>query len=98
MYRQKNYPDLSDLITGIIFTGQNNHSNYFMQKRNPNEDQKTQSKPAETTQLNSSPDEKVTEALEQAEADMEQDTDLNTEPDPAADLDEGELARLEGEK
>ncbi len=69
-----------------------------MQKENQNEDQKNQSKPEETTQPNSNQDEKVTEALEQAETDMEQDPDLSTKPDPAADLDEGELARLEGEE
>jgi hypothetical protein len=69
-----------------------------MQKRNKNEDQKNQSKPEETTQPNSGQDEKVTEALKQAETDMEQDPDLSTEPDPAGDLDEGELARLEGEE
>ena len=67
-----------------------------MQKGNKNKDQKNQSKPEETTQPNSNQDEKVTEALEQAEADMEQDPDLSTGPDTAADLDEGELARLEG--
>ncbi len=42
--------------------------------------------------------ENVTEALKQAEKDIEKDADLNNEPDPAADLDEGELARLESEK
>lgn len=69
-----------------------------MQKRNKNEDQKKQGNPEEITQGNSVQDEKVNEALEQAEADMEQDPDLSTAPDPAADLDEGELARLEGEE
>ncbi len=42
-----------------------------------------------------STDEHVTEAHEQAEADMEQDPDLNSQPDPTADLDEGEIARLD---
>ena len=37
------------------------------------------------------------EALKQAEKDISKDPDLSPEPDPAADLDEGELARLEGE-
>ena len=69
-----------------------------MQKENQNEDQKNQSKPEETTQPNSNQDEKVTEALEQAETDMEQDSDLSIKPDPAADLDEGGLAGLEGEE
>ena len=69
-----------------------------MQKRNKNEDQKKQGKPEEIKQGTSVQDKKVIEALEQAEADMEQDPDLSTGPDPAADLDEGELARLEGEE
>jgi hypothetical protein len=39
-----------------------------------------------------------TKAAEQAaEADMEKDLDLTPPPDPADGLDEGELARLEGE-
>ena len=69
-----------------------------MQKRNKDEDQKKQGNPEEITRDNSVQDEKVTEALEQAEADMEQDPDLSTGPDTAADLDEGELAKLEGEE
>lgn len=32
-----------------------------------------------------------------AEADIEKDVDLTPPPDPGDDLDEGELARLEGE-
>ncbi len=39
--------------------------------------------------------EKVVEAHEQADADMERDPDLGAK-DPNADLDEGEMARLEG--
>lgn len=39
----------------------------------------------------------VTEAHKQAEQDIEKDPDLNLEPKPGDDLDEGELARLEGE-
>jgi hypothetical protein len=39
--------------------------------------------------------ETVAEAHEQADKDIEKDPDF--QPDPAADLDEGELARLEGE-
>lgn len=42
-------------------------------------------------------DENVAAAHEQAEADIEQDADLNSTPDPAADLDEGELAQLDNE-
>ncbi len=59
--------------------------------------ERDQNKTENISKSNSEQNEKVTEALEQAEADMEQDPDLNIEPDPAADLDEGELARLEGE-
>lgn len=36
-------------------------------------------------------------AHDQAEKDIEQDPDLNTQPHREDDLDEGELARLEGE-
>ena len=39
--------------------------------------------------------ETVAQAHEQADKDIEKDPDF--QPDPAADLDEGELARLEGE-
>ena len=40
-----------------------------------------------------------TQAAEKAaEADIEKDPDLTPPPDPGADLDEGELARLEGEE
>ena len=38
----------------------------------------------------------LTEAHEQAEKDIEKDPDLNLEPKPGDDLDEGELARLDG--
>jgi hypothetical protein len=57
-----------------------------------------------TAELNTDKDKKdpqndtektVTQAHEQAEKDIEKDPDL--QPDPTADLDEGELARLEGE-
>jgi hypothetical protein len=37
-------------------------------------------------------------AEKSAEADIEKDLDLTPPADPADDLDEGELARLEGEK
>lgn len=37
----------------------------------------------------------VIAAHDQAEKDMENDDDLNTQPDPSADLDEGEMARFE---
>ncbi len=39
--------------------------------------------------------ETVIAAHDQAEKDMENDDDLNIQPDPAADLDEGEMARYE---
>ena len=42
--------------------------------------------------------ENTVEALKQAEKDISKDPDLSPEPDPAKDLDEGELARLEGEQ
>jgi hypothetical protein len=38
------------------------------------------------------------EALKEAEKDISNDPDLSPAPDPAEDLDEGELARLEGEE
>lgn len=41
--------------------------------------------------------EHVTEAHEQAEKDIDMDPDLNLKPERGDDLDEGELARLEGE-
>ncbi len=41
--------------------------------------------------------EHIEEAHEQAEKDIEMDPDLSSKPEPGDDLDEGELARLEGE-
>lgn len=38
------------------------------------------------------------DAYEQAEKDIEKDPELNSQPNPGDDLDEGELARLEGEE
>ena len=46
-------------------------------------------------QLHNSNDTKAAEKA--AEADIEKDLDLTPPKDPADDLDEGELARLEGE-
>ena len=40
-------------------------------------------------------DEKVAEALKQAEHDIEEDPDFQ-DPGPTADMDEGEIARFEG--
>ena len=51
----------------------------------PKKDQKTSAEKATTT------------AHDQAEKDIEEDPDLNTQPHREDDLDEGELARLEGE-
>lgn len=42
-------------------------------------------------------DENVAKAFEQAEADIETDPELNDEPAPEDDLDEGELARLDND-
>ena len=39
----------------------------------------------------------TSQAHDQAEKDIEQDPDLNTKPHSEDELDEGELARLEGE-
>lgn len=39
----------------------------------------------------------IAKAHEQAEKDIDKDPDLNSDPQPGDDLDEGELARLEGE-
>lgn len=43
------------------------------------------------------PDKTITEAHIQAEEDIEKDPDLNSTSSKEDDLDEGELARLEGE-
>jgi len=40
---------------------------------------------------------KVVEAHKQADKDIEQDPDLSPRPNPEDEMDEGELARLEGE-
>jgi len=40
---------------------------------------------------------KAEEAHQQADQDIEHDPDFTTSPNPEDDLDEGELARLEGE-
>jgi len=42
-------------------------------------------------------DKPIVEAHKQAEKDIDNDPDLSTLPEPGDDLDEGELARLEGE-
>ncbi len=40
----------------------------------------------------------ISTAHKEAEKDIEQDPELSTEPEPGDDLDEGELARFEGEE
>ncbi len=42
-------------------------------------------------------DDPITQAHKLAEKDIEADPDLHTQPEPGDDLDEGELARFEGE-
>lgn len=42
--------------------------------------------------------EHIKEAHEQAEKDIEKDPDVHSKEEPGDDLDEGELARLEGEE
>ena len=42
--------------------------------------------------------ESIIAAHKEADKDMEQDPDLSPKPSPGDDLDEGELARLEGEE
>ncbi|MEP6926906.1 MAG: hypothetical protein ABI834_04680 [Ginsengibacter sp.] len=42
--------------------------------------------------------ENILAAHKEADRDIEQDPDLSAKPKPGDDLDEGELARLEGEK
>ena len=41
--------------------------------------------------------ENISAAHKAADEDIEQDPELSTKPEPGDDLDEGELARLEGE-
>lgn len=41
--------------------------------------------------------ENISVAHKEADKDIEQDADLSEKPEPGDDLDEGELARLEGE-
>lgn len=55
-------------------------------------------KTTENKRNNSSPQPpEVIKAHTEADKDMEKDPDLTSDPGPAADLDEGELARFEGE-
>ena len=42
--------------------------------------------------------ENIEAAHKEAEKDIEQDPDLSMDPEPGDDLDEGELARFEGEE
>lgn len=61
-------------------------------------DKNNQQNSAEDEQDNSIRAGNTAEAMKQAEKDISKDPDLSNEPDPADDLDEGELARLEGEE
>lgn len=68
-----------------------------MQPINSNDQQNNVKPNQKNTDANNPKDENVALAAEQAEVDMTEDTDLNNTPDPAADLDEGELARLDND-
>ncbi|MBA2249893.1 MAG: hypothetical protein H0W12_06835 [Chitinophagaceae bacterium] len=61
-----------------------------MQKENHNKDQKQNAAGSDINPV-------VIAAHIQADKDIEKDPDLGITPDKADDLDEGELARLEGE-
>lgn len=51
-----------------------------------------------STQTNIPSKDAIAEAQKQAEQDIKTDPDVNLEPKPGDDLDEGELARQEGEE
>ncbi len=59
--------------------------------------EKTSPQNFDLEKIKSKKDLHVEAAQQQAEKDIEQDVDLNTEPELGDDLDEGELAKLEGE-
>ena len=62
-----------------------------MNPKQNNESGKTEDNVDEQTKLNN-------KAFAEAENDIEQDPELHDDPEPEADLDEGELARFEGEE
>ena len=66
-----------------------------MQQRNSNSQQQNNLPSEQNKGVEKPEDANVALAHEQAEVDMVEDADLNNEPDPAADLDEGEIARLD---
>ena len=68
-----------------------------MQQDKPGNNQQNVKPAEQNTNTDKSMNENVALAHEQAEVDMINDAELNNEPDPAADLDEGELARLDND-
>ena len=60
--------------------------------------QNTNKKPSGNKSDQQKENENISAAHKQADKDIEQDPDLSTKPEPGDDLDEGELARLEGEE
>lgn len=58
---------------------------------------KTPASPEPKKDTRSVEKEKIAEAHHQADKDIEQDPDLASKPNPEDEMDEGELARLEGE-
>jgi hypothetical protein len=60
--------------------------------------QNTDSKSSHTKSDQQKENENISAAHKEADKDIEQDPDLSKKPGPRDDLDEGELARLEGEE
>jgi hypothetical protein len=61
--------------------------------------QKNNLKPGRNENANrKAPADITVEAHKEADKDMEKDPELNDKPEPGDDLDEGELARFEGEE
>ena len=60
--------------------------------------QNTDGKPSGNKSDHQKEKENISAAHKQADKDIEQDPDLSPTPGPGDDLDEGELARLEGEE
>jgi hypothetical protein len=60
--------------------------------------QNTDKKPSHHKSDQQKENENIAAAHKEADKDMEQDPDLSSTPNPEDDLDEGELARLEGEE
>jgi hypothetical protein len=53
---------------------------------------------ASASENSETPQQIIVKAHTEADKDMEKDPDLNAQPGPGDDLDEGELARFEGEE